>query len=399
MPTQRRFEGPTLPAVLGKVQEEIGTQAKIVSAQKIRSGGVGGFFQKERYEVIVDIDENAAAQPAADESLSTQAQEQGAEYASQGQKVPTSLLDLAEAVNNNEQGSPATPKDASDDKWASANNQHGEAQHSLSTESEKFAEILSRVAFQADLQSSNSEEVEQLYPAIPGRPSAIDTQSNEYSPAPVRTRITDSPLAKLGLPAQYIPANVDGARLNRALVNSLQALPQAPTVRPTRGSVIAVVGERNEAMELASNLCEKWDQPTENIVLASQATRGRSKTDVVRTVRNAEDSRRSWSRRKKATIVAIEAEPGSKDVSWAEHMLTAFEPIATYGVADATRKSEDISQWAQSLGGVDSLAVINADKTQSPAAILDSNIPVDRIDGHKATPAYWAMLLMDRLNA
>ena len=187
--------------------------------------------------------------------------------------------------------------------------------------------------------------------------------------------------------------------MHSALVQALGDLPKAPEIRPAKGSVIAVAGERTEAIALAEELCERWGQPAEHIVLASQTFRGKGPSTVVRTVRSAQDSKRSWSRRPHATIVALDAHPSAGDATWAQHVLGALEPIATYGVADATRKAEDISAWAKALGGIDALVVNHMDDTVSPAAILATDIPVDRIDGRKASPAYWAMLLIDRLNA
>ena len=78
-------------------------------------------------------------------------------------------------------------------------------------------------------------------------------------------------------------------------------------------------------------------------------------------------------------------------------MLTALEPIATYGVADATRKADDIKAWSDALGGVDCLAINNIEETVSPAAVLSTGIPVDRVDGRRVTPAYWALMLTERL--
>jgi flagellar biosynthesis GTPase FlhF len=48
----RTFHGPDLEALLSEVRREMGSGARIVSATKERSGGVGGFFSKERYSVI-----------------------------------------------------------------------------------------------------------------------------------------------------------------------------------------------------------------------------------------------------------------------------------------------------------------------------------------------------------
>ncbi|MGE3812610.1 MAG: hypothetical protein AB7I24_13795 [Candidatus Nanopelagicales bacterium] len=55
------LEGPDIRALLEQVQEQYGPQARIVHAEKVRSGGVGGFFAKQRFEVTVEVDEDAVA--------------------------------------------------------------------------------------------------------------------------------------------------------------------------------------------------------------------------------------------------------------------------------------------------------------------------------------------------
>ena len=60
MDSQRRFEGPDLEALLTQVQQECGEAATILEANKLRTGGVGGFFARERFEVIMALPEDAA---------------------------------------------------------------------------------------------------------------------------------------------------------------------------------------------------------------------------------------------------------------------------------------------------------------------------------------------------
>ncbi len=464
MPAQRRFEGSTLAAVLAEVQKEVGADAKIVSAQKVRSGGFGGFFQRERFEVVVDLD------PVLDAPKSGAAEPVAYTPPPVSEVKPSSLLDLAEAINKTERP-PALERPGTGEPPAMRSDTSPKP---ISTETDSFADILSRVAFQADMQSQSpaakplipdrpaifdlpppgfeadpDAEVEiqpqpkrkrkpkpkpkpEELPAVEfgppepdpapapltaglaelkpepdvqfvpvAEPAAVITEMPELlvEPSPVRTRITDSPLANLGLPAEYIPMGVETSKLHSALVTALAELPKAPQVHPSKGTIVAVVGERNEAIAFAGDLCERWGRPAEDVVLASQTFRGKGPSTIVRTVRTAEDSRRSWSRRPHPTIVAVDSHPGSGDTTWAEHVLTAFEPITTYGVADATRKSEDIAAWAKALGGIDALAVNHMAETVSPASVIATEIAVDRIDGRKASPAYWAMLLVDRLNA
>lgn len=51
------LEGPAIEPLLARVRAEHGSSARIVGAERVRSGGVGGFFSKEHYEVTVEVDD------------------------------------------------------------------------------------------------------------------------------------------------------------------------------------------------------------------------------------------------------------------------------------------------------------------------------------------------------
>ena len=58
--THLQLEGPDLPSLLDQVRAEYGPGARIVHAERIRRGGVGGFFARERYHLEVEVHEVAA---------------------------------------------------------------------------------------------------------------------------------------------------------------------------------------------------------------------------------------------------------------------------------------------------------------------------------------------------
>src|SRR3954452_20408758 len=60
--THLRLEGPALPSLLDQVRAEYGPGARVVHAERIRRGGVGGFFARERYHLEVEVHEGAAGQ-------------------------------------------------------------------------------------------------------------------------------------------------------------------------------------------------------------------------------------------------------------------------------------------------------------------------------------------------
>ncbi|PPK94532.1 hypothetical protein CLV92_10734 [Kineococcus xinjiangensis] len=57
MSTHLLLEGSDLDALLAQAREEHGEGARIVRAERVRSGGVGGFFAKEHYQVTVEVPE------------------------------------------------------------------------------------------------------------------------------------------------------------------------------------------------------------------------------------------------------------------------------------------------------------------------------------------------------
>lgn len=55
----RRFEGPSLAELTERARSEVGPGARIVRAQRVRRGGVAGFFAREVFVVEVDVPEPA----------------------------------------------------------------------------------------------------------------------------------------------------------------------------------------------------------------------------------------------------------------------------------------------------------------------------------------------------
>lgn len=51
------LEGKSLTGLLAQVREEHGPDVRIVAADKVRTGGVGGFFTRESYAVTIELDE------------------------------------------------------------------------------------------------------------------------------------------------------------------------------------------------------------------------------------------------------------------------------------------------------------------------------------------------------
>jgi hypothetical protein len=206
-------------------------------------------------------------------------------------------------------------------------------------------------------------------------------------------------LSQLGLPGSLLPSDVSHG-LHCALVEALRRLPQPPVLPTGKGTVLAVVGDRNDAVSIARDLSLDMQLDPEDVVVCASRRRGRAAHSWLEltTAEDAEEHRRSWRWRMHPTIVVIEAAIG-RPRPWARDMLAALEPTAAWGVADATRKLEDVAAWSDQIGGLDALALNRTDDTMSPASILQLGVPIALVDGEPATPELWADLLIERLAA
>lgn len=350
----QRFEGSSLEQVLEEARAAAGPGVRIVEANRLRKGGIGGFFSKERFEVAVEMGEPPV--PVADEPARVR---------------PVGVdpvLAMADEVSD------------------------GELAASLSTEQDAFAELLGRI----------TRNVEDPIPPIDDDPFVLDR-----APAPRRALpelATPAPggqhlaLARLGLPGQIIPVDDDPAT---GLLKALSALPAARPVPRAAGDVVVVVGEREPALALARSIAEELGLARDDVVLAAEGDDGDDLPlgCLLPTVPAVADERCSarWRRRPSVIAVATGVRPGGS--TFGRRALEALEPTATWGAVAATSKPEDVLAWSDSLGGLDAVSVDGLDDTTTPASILGTGIPVARIDGRPASPALWTALLLERLAA
>jgi hypothetical protein len=100
--THLRLEGPDLPSLLDQVRAEYGPGARVVHAERIRRGGVGGFFARERYHLEVELHEGANGGGYTGDHLGGRAAGPAA-----GPGIPTgptarTVMDLVEQLNQEE---------------------------------------------------------------------------------------------------------------------------------------------------------------------------------------------------------------------------------------------------------------------------------------------------------
>ena len=491
--TPQRFEGPDLEALLDRVRHELGADATIVSANKVRTGGIAGFFAKEHYEVLASpadggpagsvrppaqpvIPEDRVPPSAAPAGVSA-ADEEPAPPAT-GQ--PATLLDLAERVSAAERAGegfvPMMPAEMP----------------RLATESESFADVLTRIAaeagpeaaehvaerlhlsapavdeaVEADVAGDLAEDEEDdpcrglravgpslharvttdlpapTVPAAPGGSSspghAIDhvadrgmgvpppapaAYGGSPSPGDAIDHVADRSAAGATVAAPVVPplpppspepvvrtssdlerlvTTVRDAGLHRgALVRALDALPEPPAPPRHPGAILAVVGDPAQALPTARRLAGEIDTDPGRVVLVAEPhVRGLVPADRrLRTLAEVEERQRAWRRRRRPTVVVVDAPVGPRSGNgWVRDVMDTLEAGLVWGVVDATRKTDDLAVWTERIGGVDALAVVAVDETTSPQSVLELGVPVALLDDEPATPERWADVLLEQVPA
>ena len=361
----QRCEGKNLESVLEEVRTRFGDTATIVEANRLRRGGVGGFFAQERFEVVVDVADDRGVPTDVPAEFGLEATEDFCER----------LLTLADNVHDVDRtGELHLPPPR-------------HTAPAISTEQPEFSAVL-----------------ESITRHMEAPPAVVAPPVPAPRPEAARPAI-DPALARLGLPEDIVrvaaaaPAPA-GADPSAWLLGLLQTIPAAAALPQAPGSVIVVAGGRDAALHLARQMGNELGLDPDALLIASPGYRGRAIPAHRRLtgVDNAAEARSSWRRRPRPTIVAVDAAPG-RSAEWARRIIDALEPTTVWGAVEATRKPDDVFEWAEELGGFDALGVTDLDGTVSPAAVLQCGIPVGRLEDQPATPLQWAALLAPRLTA
>lgn len=438
--TQQRFEGPDLEVLLAEVRGAYGDDVAILEANKIRKGGVGGFFARELFEIVIDAD-GADARPRA---------AAGATLSATGSidEAATSILDLVDRVDDG----PAPRVEPADlarretidalmAKTADAPVLRPD-DATLSTEGDAFADLLGRIAMSsqepaaADVdpplhENADDEPFQPFARTAPAatattpRPSPQATRTTEdtdpmqtlqeptiaargqrLARATTTTMQTRRPLIeqlgldRLGIPASYLDMAVpDGDRI-RALMTLADRFPQAMALPRSAASVVVLIGDRRGIQPAVEHVCTELQLDPGSLLLASRNRTSTFPED--RRIAGSDEAsarRLSFRRRPAPSLVVIDEPVGRLRSAWARQVVDALEPTAVWGVVEAKAKTEDVVDWCEQLGGVDALALHGLDETNTPATVLSTGLPISLIDGKPATSARWAAVLDERLLA
>lgn len=398
MPELLLLEGEDLPRLMARVRDQFGPRATIVRAERVRRGGLAGFFQREHYELTVEVPDPPKPPPRPEPVL----------------PVVTRAADTLEAM-----------LDAADRAEAGAGALEG--MPPVSTAGPRFEQILQGVRALAGSPATTYPGTVTAAPAAPataagaaaygaaapGSSAPAPGGPASSAPAPVAPTpatprvpvVVRPPEPPAGGPrastwgqsaVALLGAGVPSHLLDQAgsVAEVLERIPEAP--RPPRmpGQVLVVVGQGESASTVAALLRVQWQLPAEAIV-ESGAAGLTSTAAVVRWRMHTSQAVHPW-----LLVVGVADDPTARVL--AGGLVAAAQPDQVWAVVDARTKRDDAARWLDQVGGArrpDALAVQGLLDTTDPGTVLGLDLPVAWADGVPAGRVLWATVLGQGIDA
>lgn len=427
------LEGPDLQTLLEQIRREYGTGARIVQAEKVRRGGVGGFFAHERFHIQVEVSElrgtGSLAQGRGSNPVRSvmdlvdrlnQEEEALHRDVKHTSRVATSSLALAAPAVASTPGSAARPGPHAPSESPPQTNVirfSSASSAPVSTQSASFAAVMSRLEKSIDSPALApvGGSLGPWTPLTAARPQRAIMANPTSKPTPPMPAPAPAPLSngakmaaratRMGVPAHVLAGTEEPTDVCRRLLDWVESRPGAPMIVSTPGQVIVVVGEITAAMRVAGVLARELrvDPAAIHLAISASSTShdvpvGRllSEVPVGRLLSDISDiamRRTRWQHSVGSTIVVVEAGMAPADRGWLAAVVSALAPTFTWAVAQASTKVNDVVSWASAVGHVDALALVNVQVTGDPAAALAGPLPVGLLDGQRATVTRWMSML------
>ena len=433
MSTRLLLDGEDLRTLMLRVRDEMGPSARIVRAERVRTGGIAGFFAKEHYELTVEVPEPPRRRLGRARSARAVDPPRGAGEVVEAVGIDALLAaaDAAEDAHGAEVSEPQVPDVSTAgntfaDVLASMQDLVGtpEAQESAPS----LVEHAPLAATGPDVRPAVFPQVVGLVPPVPAVP-AIPTIPLSGSTSSPPATAAGPPTVEPAVPVEE-PEVVDGAVASdadrpRSNVAALLELgvptrllagftdPHAPVAlsqlvrrfdrpRPVRlraGAVVVVAGQAELALRTATQMAHRAGlEPTDVVLAGDVAARpghGRRLLTAAMAARFREKVPSDA-----PTVVALGVAAGHEAVAESAAILAALEPDDAWAALDARLRGVELRRWLRSVGAerpFDALAATSTFAAQAPGTVLNLGVPVGWVDGLPASPVVWAAVLSERL--
>lgn len=406
MPRQLLLEGSDLDALVRQARAELGPGVKVVKAERVREGGFGGFFAKERFELTVEVPDDVPARGgavrgqaggidallAAADAADVSGHGVGGVPGARGPadafaSVLDSVRQLAQGIDVGV-GGPASPVPSAAPRRSAA---------------EAADDVIDVVELgEVPVSVAPAPAAAQPPAAAPAGGDDVRFTAMHATVVTSRRGATADELATIGLPDALVAAlrsrAPSGTRFTLSEV--LSQVPRAPEVLRRPGSVVVVSGKGTAATEAAHVVARRMGLTDDRIALAGEFAAGAKHqwvTTPATARRLAEEARRSG----EPLLVALTVGAGRFDEAEAADLVGALQPDQVWAAVDADRAPEDTRRWIAALERtrpVDALAARGVAETSRPGSILTLGVPVGLLDGLVASAPVWAAMLSERLD-
>jgi hypothetical protein len=432
VPTRVLLEGPAIEPLLAQVRQEYGSAVRIISADKVRSGGIGGFFAKQHYELSVEVPD----QPSSSSDEPAQTLDQMLERAEAGDRVGAGRnagiedtdaaaerfqpdtgaafaellagLDTAQHIAASGPARPAPPVQDPPDKPDNPTVRPFRPAAATGTPvNGTSTRPLPPVPSLADLMGGLGLAAAETPPAAtpPARSTATAYGLSPASPAaPLLKSAHNDPvvnnLISVGMP-EPMAAQITGGDTYAGVLSVLASRPAAPGIPDGPGEILVLAGDLSHAVPIGRQLLEQIGADQSHLLLAaaSAAGTGMHSSRVMHDPEAAAARAEKLHNADSAWVVVLDAPIGGTDPLWVNDVCEALGTTALWAVVDATRKTADTAKHLRTLGDVEALVVHGVELTADPATVLGLELPIFSLDGKPATPHAWAAMLCARIAA
>ncbi|WP_146364216.1 hypothetical protein [Arthrobacter yangruifuii] len=328
-PRRFQLEGPSLDVLKAQVLAEHGPRARIIAAEKVTVGGIGGFLSRQHYEVTVELPPSGRRRAPVEADLPARTVP--------GKAGISALLEEAERAESTLHPAAPPVPDFPDFPAAPA----------VSTGSHAFAELMDALA------------------ASTGTPA--ETQATG-APAPAPGPQQD-PASAGWIHQRLEPAQRHG-------------VPPAPVPLDGAGDLVMVVGLGDDALEVCRSMAELSGAGAAAVRVA-----GVLETDGV----GRAGDRRAVATARAAGVMAdhsifLAYGLGRSGTGMGRHsaLISALAADQVWVAVDAGRKPEDTAAWVaavRSAAEVDAVAVEGLDTTGTPQSVNALGLPIGWLDG------------------
>jgi hypothetical protein len=402
MSTRLLLDGQDLRSLMLRVREEMGPDATIIRAERVRTGGIAGFFAREHYELTVEVPDRPrrglphsrpvpaddAARPSGTiaEPVGIDALMAAADAIEAGPQVSTAGPAFAEVLASVQQlteqprAREPEPREPTAEAWEPGLGKPDDWLPAPAPPRVDRGEVPGSAGLFADAAG----------PALPVPDEAVDVEVGTDD----RPGASVVALLELGIPTRLL-AGFEDQHAPVPLSMLVRTFDRPHGVLLAPGAVVVVAGPAELAVRTGVAMAHRAGLDAHDVVLAGDVDPLPGHGRRVQTASAAARVRERVSD-DAPTVVAL----GVGGTATAAELLAAFEPDEAWAAIDARLRGVELRRWLRAVGArrpFDAVAASHTFDAQAPGVVLNLGVPVGWVDGLPASPVVWAAVLSERL--